>query len=78
MGNESDLHLKDDSENLYSVLEQAVKLYYKTNKQGKIDFSSSWIDTMINCIAAASYFNTYRMLDQYKHDIWGLAIPVHA
>ena len=78
VGNESDLHLKDDSENLYSVLEQAVKLYYKTNKQGKIDFSSSWIDTMINCIAAASYFNTYRMLDQYKHDIWGLAIPVHA
>lgn len=77
VGSESDLHLKDDSENLYSVLEQVTRLYYKTNQHGKVDFSSEWIDTMINCIAAASYFNTYRMLDQYKHAIWGLAVPIH-
>jgi starch phosphorylase len=72
VGNESDLHMNDDSEELYSALECMVNLYYKTNRNGKIDASSEWIDMMIECIAAAAQFNTYRMIDQYKQQIWKL------
>lgn len=70
IGNESDLHLRDDSLELYRVLEEMVKLYYKTNLSGKPDFSSDWIDMMVNCIATGAQFNTYRMIDEYKHSIW--------
>lgn len=70
VGNEFDLHMDEDSEELYSTLEGMVKLYYKTNRSGKADVSSEWVDMMIECICAASQFNTYRMLDQYKKDIW--------
>ena len=72
VGSEADLHLDDDSQNLYKVLEGMMRLYYKTNQQGKVDISSAWIDMMINCIAAGSHFNTYRMLDEYKQTIWGV------
>jgi glucan phosphorylase len=50
-----------------------VSLYYKTNHQQKVDISSDWIDMMIECICVAGHFNTYRMLDQYKHLIWKIA-----
>jgi starch phosphorylase len=70
VGNESDLHMNEDSEELYSALEGMVKLYYKTNQKGKVDISSAWIDMMIECICAAAQFNTYRMVDQYKKQIW--------
>ena len=67
---EYDLHISDDSEKLYRALEALVGLYYKTNNKGKVEFSSSWIDIMIDCIAAGAHFNTYRMLDEYKSGIW--------
>jgi glucan phosphorylase len=62
--------MHDDSEELYSSLENMVSLYYKTNRQGKVDINSGWIDMMIECICVAGHFNTYRMLDQYKQQIW--------
>lgn len=67
-----DLRLQEDSQELYSSLEDLMLLYYQTYNNGKIDYSSSWIDMMIDCISAGGYFNTYRMLDQYKYDIWKL------
>lgn len=70
VGNESDLHMNDDSEELYRALEDMVSLYYGANHQGKADINSEWIDRMIECICVAGYFNTYRMLDQYKQQIW--------
>ncbi|MFH1199105.1 MAG: alpha-glucan family phosphorylase [Candidatus Omnitrophota bacterium] len=70
MGSESDLRLEEDSKNLYAVMEEMSKLYYKTNQQGKVDVTSGWIDMMINCIATGGYFNTYRMLDEYKSIVW--------
>lgn len=73
VGNESDLHMNDDSAELYSALECMVNLYYKTNQQGKADISSEWIDMMIECICTAAQFNTYRMVDQYKQQIWKIA-----
>jgi glycogen phosphorylase len=73
VGNESDLHMNEDSEELYSALECMVNLYYKTNQAGKVDINSQWIDMMLECIGAAAQFNTYRMLDQYKQQIWRIA-----
>jgi len=73
VGNESDLRMNDDSQELYCALEGLVDLYYKTNRQGKVEISSDWIDRMIECICVAGEFNTYRMLDQYKRQIWKIA-----
>jgi len=70
VGSELDLHINDDAEALYQSLEEIVKLYYGIYQAGKIDFSSPWIDMMIDCIAAGAYFNTYRMLEEYKRLIW--------
>jgi len=73
VGNEFDLHMNEDSEELYLALEEMAGLYYKTNQGGKVNISSRWIDMMIECISAAAQFNTYRMLDQYKRRIWKIA-----
>jgi len=73
VGNEFDLHMNEDSEELYRSLEDLVGLYYRTNQHGKADTSSAWIDMMIECVSVAGQFNTYRMLDQYKHLIWKTA-----
>ncbi|MFA5005378.1 MAG: alpha-glucan family phosphorylase [Candidatus Omnitrophota bacterium] len=70
VGNEMDLRMNDDSAKLYTALEEMVGLYYKTNASGKADYSSSWIDMMIECLCVGGEFNTYRMLDQYKHSVW--------
>ncbi|MGA2775829.1 MAG: alpha-glucan family phosphorylase [Candidatus Omnitrophota bacterium] len=72
VGSESELHLDDDADKLYGVLEEIVGLYYQTNQQGKLDPASSWIDMMIDCVNTGSYFNTYRMFDEYKHNIWAI------
>lgn len=73
VGNEFDLHLNEDSEELYAALEQMAALYYKTNQNGKPDASSIWMDMMIECICTSAQFNTYRMLDQYKQLVWKIA-----
>jgi glycogen phosphorylase len=73
VGNEFDLHMNDDSEELYRALEGMVGLYYKANQSGLVDASSEWIDMMIECICTAAQFNTYRMLDQYKQQIWKIS-----
>jgi len=72
IGNEFDLHMQEDSAELYATLARLIGLYYKTNRQGKADASSAWIDMMIECICVAANFNTYRMLDQYKSLVWKL------
>lgn len=72
IGNERDLRIKEDSRQLYGVLEEMVKLYYETNNKGKVNLNSQWLDTMIDCIAAGSKFNTYRMLDEYKKNVWNM------
>lgn len=70
LGSESDLHMQEDSKELYKALEEMMKLYYSTNKDGKADFSSGWIDMMINCLFAGTRFNTCRMLEEYMHKMW--------
>ncbi len=72
IGQELNLRLKDDSQELYLALEELVTLYYRTNKRGTVDLTSEWIDMMINCISCGSRFNTYRMLDEYKELIWNM------
>ena len=70
IGDELQLRMAEDSEKLYTALEELVGLYYRTNNLGKLDASSVWIDKMIECLAVGAQFNTYRMLDQYKKSVW--------
>lgn len=70
VGDESQLHMADDARALYEALDDLAQLYYKTNAGGNVDYASQWLDIMINCIACGSYFNTYRMLDEYKQFAW--------
>ena len=73
VGNEMDLRMNDDSAKLYAALEDMVGLYYKTNAAGKADYTSNWIDMMIECLCVGGEFNTYRMLDQYKKSVWKIS-----
>jgi starch phosphorylase len=69
IGSEFDRYMKDDADEMYKALEEMAALYYSANGR-KLSLASGWIDLMINCIAAGSHFNTYRMLDEYKSLIW--------
>ena len=70
IGDERDLRLKEDSSELYRILEEIVALYYRTNKNGVLDASSPWIDKMANAITAGGFFNTDRMVAEYQSKIW--------
>jgi starch phosphorylase len=70
IGSEADNKMDEDAEALYQSLEELVPLYYST-AQGNLT-PSKWIDMMINCIAASSFFNTHRMVSEYRQDIWGI------
>jgi len=70
IGSEKDLRLEEDSDALYTVLAQAMKLYYQTNDHGTINASSAWIDKMIACIKCSAFFNTHRMIQQYNEQMW--------
>ncbi len=70
IGNEHDLRLDTDSNELYNSLEKLVKLYYETNDKGKANINSKWIDMMINCLIQGHYFNTCRMVGEYRDRMW--------
>ena len=66
------LYLRKDADELYQSLEEMAAMYYTAGRGGELNISSPWVDMMINCVAAGAYFNTYRMLDEYKRLIWGV------
>ncbi|MDD5073457.1 MAG: alpha-glucan family phosphorylase [Candidatus Omnitrophica bacterium] len=70
IGNELDLRLDADSGELYNALEKLVKLYYETNRNGNANAGSKWIDIMINCMIQSHYFNTCRMVKEYRDRMW--------
>lgn len=70
IGDEYNLHLKADAEALYNSLEKLNRLYYETNKDGHANVDSEWIDMMINCLIQSHYFNTCRMVKEYKDKMW--------
>lgn len=72
IGDERNLRLDEDADALYASLKQAMQLYYKTIRRGKIDYTSPWIDKMIQCIARSAFFNTHRMIREYNHHMWQL------
>lgn len=73
IGNESDLRLDEDSEALYETLSDAMKLYYQTCKNGRINPQTAWVDKMINCIVSSAFFNTSRMVNEYNEKMWQMA-----
>lgn len=64
------LRLEEDSKALYAALEEMMRIYYGAQKNGGFDTGSSWIDMMVHCIAQAGYFNTHRMVEEYKETVW--------
>jgi starch phosphorylase len=70
IGDESDLRLEEDSKALYASLKEVAGLYYRTNKNGAIDIHSPWIDKMVHCVARSGFFNTQRMVQEYKAKMW--------
>lgn len=72
IGTESDLKLDEDSHALGQTLEQAMKMYYETYKEGQLNVRSPWIDKMINCVNRSAFFNTHRMVKEYREKMWKL------
>lgn len=70
IGSEKVLRLDEDSEALYNTLEKVIKLYYETYKDGILDQRSLWIDKMIHCVERSAFFNTQRMMREYKEKMW--------
>jgi len=70
IGDEGALRLEEDSRALYASLKDVAGLYYRTNKNGAIDIHSPWIDKMINCVRRGGFFNTQRMVQEYKAKMW--------
>lgn len=67
------LRLAEDSSALYASLEEMAHLYYGTKADGGDHApSASWIDMMIHCLAEAGRFNTFRMLNEYKSQVWDM------
>lgn len=73
IGDERNLRLREDSDELYRTLEQAVSLYYHTVDGGRFRADSGWLDKMIHAIASAGFFNTHRMVAEYRDLIWKTA-----
>jgi starch phosphorylase len=67
------LRLEEDSKALYAALEEMMLFYYDLNKAGGVNIRSPWIDMMIACIAEAAYFNTHRMVAEYRARVWKLS-----
>lgn len=72
IGSESNLRLQEDSQALYASLEKLVRSYYRIGNNGALNMQSEWLEFMINCIAEGSYFNSHRMLQEYKTHMWQL------
>jgi starch phosphorylase len=70
IGNESQLRLDEDSQALNNTLKKVLELYHQTYNKGKINTKSAWIDKMINCIRKSAFFNTQRMIEQYRKEVW--------
>ncbi len=70
IGNEGELRLEEDSAALCSTLNEVIKLYYAAYRNGQVKGDSPWIDKMIHCIEKAAFFNTQRMVLQYKQQMW--------
>ena len=70
IGHETELRLDEDSQALCSVLEDVMKLYYSTYKNGQVNVDSLWIDKMVHCVEKSGFFNTQRMVSQYKKNMW--------
>lgn len=70
IGSEQDLRLDEDSAALCRTLKSVMTLYYQTNRNGQVDLKSPWIDKMIHCIRRAAFFNTQRMVEEYRDKMW--------
>jgi len=72
IGTEKDLRLDEDSRELNSTLKNVMAMYYQTLQAGHLNINSPWIDKMIHCVARSAFFNTQRMVKEYRDKMWHL------
>lgn len=72
IGSEQNLRLQEDSQALYAALEKLMRSYYGLSADGRFNPQSEWLTFMSNCVAEAHYFNSHRMLTEYRTQMWGL------
>ncbi len=70
IGSESNLRLDEDSAALCRALKEVMTLYYQTNRKGSVNARSPWIDKMIHCVRRGAFFNTQRMVEEYRLKMW--------
>ena len=70
IGSEDNLKLEEDSRELYKNLEEMARSYYATATEKTKLEESPWLEMMVNAIAAAGFFNTQRMVGEYRDRIW--------
>ncbi len=73
IGTESDLRLDEDSQALLNTLRSAMALYYETLKAGQLNIKSTWIDKMVHCVERSAFFNTQRMVKEYRAKMWQIS-----
>jgi starch phosphorylase len=72
IGTEKDLRLEEDSSALYHTLKNVMTMYYQTLQAGHLNVNSPWIDKMIHCVQRSAFFNTQRMVKEYRDQMWQL------
>ena len=55
IGSEGDLKLEEDSQALYSSLEEMIPQYYNVVTGRETPAAAGWLELMINCIATSGY-----------------------
>jgi len=70
IGKENQSRMDEDSQALYDKLDDIARLYYDTHSHDQVNIKSVWIDKMINCIAQSAFFNTQRMIQEYRLQMW--------
>lgn len=71
IGDENNLRIERDSIELYDKLEELATLYYAREERESV-MRSEWVDMMIHCVAESGFFNTHRMVEEYREKIWNL------
>ncbi len=49
-----------------------MTMYYQTLQAGHLNVNSPWIDKMIHCVERSAFFNTQRMVKEYRDQMWHL------
>ncbi len=77
VGNEEDFRMDADAKSLYKALEEMGIAYRAAHAMSAGEPSNAWVTQMIHCIEQSGFFNTHRMVEEYRSKIWTLKHTHH-